>query len=182
MSGDARLVARVLNGDREAYAHLVRRYQEGLYRYARALGLDRDTAQDMVQDSLVKAYEDLHRCRDPQRFEMWVFRILRNRCLDHVRNIRRRAVPIHEVSLTDPAPGPEEEAERTQVRERLREALDEMSPDLRDAFLLKHHQERSYEEMAEFTGASVSALKMRVHRARDALRAALLAQETDVPT
>lgn len=178
-ASDGELVRQVLAGRRQAYADLVRLHQEALYRYARAMGLDGDDAADLVQDSLVKGYQDLGRCRDPERFEMWIFRILRNRCLDHLRDIRRRSVPLDGLSLTDPAPDPAADAERRELRGRLLTALGSVSSDLRDAFLMKHHHDRSYEEMAEITGASVSALKMRVHRAREALRGALEGREID---
>jgi RNA polymerase sigma-70 factor, ECF subfamily len=179
---DGELVRETLNGRREVYADLVRRHQEGLYRYARAMGLDGDSAADVVQDTLVKGFQDLTRCRDPERFEMWVFRILRNRCLDHLRDIRRRSVPLEGLPLTDPDSDPEADAERRELRERLQAALGVMSAELRDAFLMKHHQDRSYEEMADLTGASVSALKMRVHRAREALRDALEGRQMDAST
>lgn len=89
---DADLVRRVLAGDLEDYSALVRRHQNVLYRYARAMGLDGDTAADMVQDTLVKAYRQLRECRQPGRFRAWLFRILRNRCLDHLKEIGRAHV------------------------------------------------------------------------------------------
>lgn len=170
---DADLVRRVLEGDREAYAGLVRRHQDGMYRYARAMGLDPDAARDEVQESLVKAYQDLARCQNPERFEMWVFRILRNRCLDHLKNVRRRSVPLDDVTLYDDRPDPDENLVRNEAARRLRAALESMGTDLRDAFLMKHYEDRTYDEMSELTGASVSAMKMRVLRAREALRDAL---------
>jgi RNA polymerase sigma-70 factor (ECF subfamily) len=177
---DGSLVRRVLRGDREAYRDLVDRHQEGLYRYARAVGLDEDSAADLVQDSLVKGYQDLSRCRDPERFEMWVFRILRNRCLDHLRDVRTRSMSIDEVSLTDPTSDPVADVQRTELRDRLRATLASMVDDQREAFLLKHHHERTYEEMAELTGVSVSALKMRVKRAREVLKSALEGYEIEL--
>lgn len=177
---EAELVRRALDGDAEAYGELVRRHQEPLYRYARAMGLDRDTAMDMVQDGFVRGYRGLDRCRDPENFERWIFRIIRNRCLDHLRDIRRRTVSVDDLTLIDPAPDPARRAVAEEIRTRVHAALRSLSGDLREAFVLKHVEERSYEEMANLTGASVSALKMRVHRARDALRNALQHHTSDV--
>lgn len=170
---DASLVAQVLAGDREAFSFLVRRHQDELYRYARNLRLDHDSAADLVQEAFVTAYTRLGQCSDPARFRFWLFRILRNRCLDFLRDIRRRSVPLEDVNLV--ARGtPGDAASGSELRESLARALDTLTPDLREAFLMKHHEGRSYQEMAELAEASVPAMKMRVHRAREALREMLI--------
>lgn len=165
---DAKLVARVLAGNDEAYGRLVRRHQGALFRHARGMGLDRDTAEDMVQEALVKAYTGLDGCRDATAFRAWVFRILRNCCLDHFKNIRRLDVPLEEAS-PDGADG-FGSAPSTELGHELDDALGRISPLLREAFLLKHEAGYSYDEMAEIADTSPSAVKMRVHRAREELR------------
>jgi len=167
------LVGRVLDGDREAYAILIRRHQDGLYRYARGVGIPREPAQDLVQDALIKAYRSLRTCVDPERFQMWVFRILRNGALDYLKDIRRRSVSVDVLPIRDPGPDPQVEALRSELRQELERGLGQLPTDLRDAFLMKHLEGLSYEEMADITGASVSALKMRVLRAREVLRESL---------
>jgi RNA polymerase sigma-70 factor (ECF subfamily) len=81
-SSDATLVAHALEGDRQAFEELVRKHQAALFRRARWMGLDADTAADLVQDAFVKAYTNLHACREPNRFGYWIGRILRNNVLD----------------------------------------------------------------------------------------------------
>lgn len=173
---DAIFVGRVLNGDREAYSALVRRHQEGLFRYARGMGVDRDPARDLVQEAFVEGLRKLDSCRNPDRFEAWLFRILRNRCLDYLKDVRRRAVPLDDVELTDEAADPASDAARSELRDRLESALEGLGTDLRDAFLMKHLEGLSYQEISELAGASVSAVKMRVHRARETLRRTLRAE------
>lgn len=165
---DARLVARVLAGNDRAYERLVRRHQGALFRHARGMGMDRDTAEDMVQEALVKAYTGLAGCRDAAAFRAWVFRILRNCCLDHFKNIRRLDVPLEDAS-PDGADG-FGSAPSTELGHELEDALGRLSPMLREAFLLKHEAGYSYDEMAEIAETSPSAVKMRVHRAREELR------------
>ncbi|HUG39214.1 MAG TPA: RNA polymerase sigma factor [Longimicrobiales bacterium] len=165
---DATLVARVLQGHRAAYERLVRRHQAALFRHARGMGLDSDTAEDMVQEALVRAYTSLADCRDGAAFRAWAFRILRNCCLDHFKNIRRRDVPFDEAS-PDGAEG-FGAAPSTELRQELEDALSRISPLLREAFLLKHEGGYSYDELAEIAETSPSAVKMRVHRAREELR------------
>lgn len=170
---DAALVARVVAGERESYAELVRRYQTPLYRFARGMGLDGDAAQDAVQDALVTAYTRLRDCREPDRFRFWLFRILRNRCLDGQKGERRRTARSEALRLeSDDAHTPPLELRLT-----LAQALAALPEPMREAFLLKHLEGYGYDEIAEITGAGVSAAKMRVHRAREALRAALLEVE-----
>jgi RNA polymerase sigma-70 factor, ECF subfamily len=171
-SGDALLVERVRAGDADAFAELVERYQSRLLQYALGMVGDGDTAADLVQDSFIKAYRTLDQCRDSERFGSWIFRIVRNRCLDHLKGsrVRRRWARLgedRENGVRDPA------VARFELREELGAALALLTPAQRDAFLMKHLYDRSYEEMAAETGASVSALKMRVARAREVLRAEL---------
>lgn len=174
---DAELVARVLAGETEAYSTLVRRHQEALYGYARAMALDADTAADIVQDTLIKAYRKLRACREPARFRAWLFRILRNRCLDHLKDVRRMQLPLDAVHSGRASVGHYDAG--VELRLALAPAFNALPAALRDAFLLKHQAGYSYDEIAEIAGCSVSAAKMRVHRARGALRACLIEQEID---
>lgn len=169
-AADAALVARVLGGDHDAFALLVRRHQNALYRYGRGLGVDHDTALDLVQDSFVKAYARLDQCRTSERFLAWLFRIFRNTMLDWAKNARRTEVSLLDVD--EPADA-RDFAEHHALREAIGDALAALPPILREAFLLRHQLGHSYEELAEIAGISLSAAKMRVARARDALREAL---------
>lgn len=169
---DAHLVLRVLNGDRHAFARLVERHQATLYRMARALGLDHDTASDLVQDTFLRAWERLAECRDPGAFRGWLYRILRNLCLDHLKNRRRQVVPLSALPEAAEPPDPREELDPA-TRVALGEALAALPALLREAFLLRHDAGYSYEEIGELVDASPSAVKMRVHRARASLCALL---------
>ena len=174
---DGAVVRAVLAGDVERYEVLVARYQERLYRYALGMVLDRDAAAELVQDALVTSYQKLRDCRDPNRFAAWIFRTLRNRCLDHLKDPRRRHVPIQAEAnrlVTDDADGAEAALRAIALYRPLRSALEALSPLLREPFLLRHLDGMSYEDMSGVLGASVSALKMRVMRARELLRADLV--------
>ncbi len=175
MPSDEIVVSRVLAGDMNAYALLVDRYQEGLFRFALGLLGNGDVAADVVQDSLVKAYTHLHRCREPARFGAWIHRIVRNRCLDYLKAPGRSDLPISDVGayLTSETSA-DEGVERAELRHALLAALSTLPAAQREAFLLKHLEDRPYEEMADMLGASISALKMRVKRAREALQTSLL--------
>lgn len=174
---DAALVQRVLDGERDAFATLVVRHQAALFRFARGMGVTRETAQDLVQDTLVRAFTKLRQCRDAGRFRSWLISILRNSLMDHHRDLRRG-----ETSLDDAAPDAlASSAAPIELRGEIGEALASLPPLLREAFLLRHHHGYSYDEVAVITNANVSAVKMRVHRAREQLRAAL-ADDVTKPT
>lgn len=171
-ASDAELVALVREGRRDAYEPLVNRHQRVLYRHARGMGIDHDTSLDLVQDAFVKAYMRLDECHDPAHFSAWVFRIARNLCLDHIKNVRRLSIPMSQVEGVTDIPdhgGVVSDVDRT-----MREALLRLPVALREAFLLKHDAGYTYDEVAELTSASPSAVKMRVHRARESLRTFLI--------
>ena len=107
------------------------------------------------------------------RFDAWIFRIVANGCKDWLKNIRRSHVSYEEDDQPSQLTTPDEELNRSELRVDLDWALGQLSPSLRAAFIMKHVEGRSYEEMAEMLDSTVGALKMRVHRAREALQALL---------
>src|SRR5262245_61619425 len=97
MDSDADVVRRVREGDREAFRILVLRYQDLLYRTAVRHVQYADVAADLVQSAYVKAFSNIWRCRDPERFGAWLYRILVNGAKDYLKSRRRM-----DVSLDDP--------------------------------------------------------------------------------
>ena len=167
---DGEVVARVLDGDREAFRILVRRHQDMLFGHAMRMTGQSDIAADLVQESMVKAYTSLDRCRNPDRFGAWAFRIVANRCKDYLKNVRRSNVALDDTGPMAGDMDPEDDLERGELRGRLDRALSRLPADQREAFVMKHEEGRSYSEMSELVGMSVGALKMRVHRARETLQ------------
>jgi len=168
---DEQVVRDVLDGDRDAYRLLVRRYGDVLHAHALNMVDSQDIAADLVQDALVTGYRRLAALRDPTRVGAWLFRILSNRVRDHLRAARGREISLQVLpDLAGDRRNPEEDATDAEVDERVRRALVRLTPEQREAFMLKHVEGRSYEEIAAVMDLSVAALKMRVHRARDALR------------
>ncbi len=170
---DAEAINRVLDGDPNAFAVLVGRYGDACARFARRMLGNRVDAEDAVQDSFLRAYRALGAYRHRDRFRAWLFRIVANQCrtvLDRRRRERRWLVTDEQAAASV---GVESGAGRAEARDGLERALALLDPLLREALLLKHGEELEYSEMAEITGASVSALKMRVKRACDVVRPAL---------
>ncbi len=165
---DQETIQRVLQGSRDAFEVLVVRYSDPLYRHALAMTGSPDVAEDILQASFIKAYQHLSEVRG--RFDAWVFRIVANACKDWLKNIRRSHVSYEEDDQPSSFATPEEELERDALRMDLDHALNTLPLSLREAFVMKHVEGRSYEEMGDLLGTTVGALKMRVHRAREALQ------------
>lgn len=167
---DAVLVQRVLQGETDAYAGLVRRYRERYASFAVHMLGSTEDAEEALQDAFVRAYRSLARCEDPERFSAWLFRILVNRCRTHGSRRGRRERTFVSDPLAMLHAAEEHPEDGAAWREEIEAALGRLDPAQREAFLLKHVEELSYEEMSELTGVGVSALKMRVKRACDRLR------------
>jgi RNA polymerase sigma-70 factor (ECF subfamily) len=174
LMSDAELVGRVLAGDHDSYQFLVQRHQEAMFRVAYSLVLDDDVAADIVQDALVRAYVSLARCRDRSRFRVWLLATLRNRGLDYLKEKRRGDLSLDAEGVTRRAEAlgaqTAAEDERHALRTALETALARLSEPLREAFVLRHVEQLSVEETASVLGTSISAVKMRVHRAREQLQ------------
>jgi RNA polymerase sigma-70 factor (ECF subfamily) len=169
---DAALVARAAEGDVDAYSALVRRYYASCSRIAQRMLRDVADAEDAVQDTFLRAYRALPRFDQEKLFRAWLLRILVNQCRTHALKRKRREhrFPRDEIALRDTPASSGNGAFEVDERHRVVQAVDALEPILREAFLLKYVEELEYKEMAEITGASISALKMRVKRACEALR------------
>ncbi|MDQ3674010.1 MAG: sigma-70 family RNA polymerase sigma factor [Gemmatimonadota bacterium] len=168
IDADQEVIARVLSGNKDAFGILITRYSDPLYRHALGMTGSPDVAEDILQASFIKAFQHLGEVRG--RFDAWVFRIVANSCKDWLKNIRRTHVSYDEDDQPSTYSTPEEEMDRNELRTDLEYALARLAPSLREAFVMKHVEGRSYEEMALLLETTVGALKMRVHRAREALQ------------
>jgi len=170
-TSDAAYVQQVLNGNSDAFTRLVDRYYERCARFAvRMLG-DRDDAEDALQQTFLRAYRSLGRYQEQDRFSAWLYRILVNQCRSAAaqRGRRERVFVREETALLNAAD--RRQGWSGEDEELVQRILAELDPLLREAFVLKYVEELSYEEMSAATGVGVSALKMRVKRACDRLRA-----------
>ena len=165
---NAMVVRAALAGDVDAFRVLVERCRMEYGRYAVAMLGDADAAADAMQEALIRAWDSLDDCRDPEHFRSWFFRILANQC----RTALSRRRPRSEVDPLDlPARDrADADLERAELGDALAAALERLTGEQREAFVMKHVEGRSYEEMAALLGVGVDALKMRVSRARDRLR------------
>lgn len=167
---DAVLVRAVLDGDSSAFTTLVDRHLRVCLRFAtRMLGSVED-AEDATQETFLRAWRALARYDGSTEFRTWLISILVNRCRTMLRSQGRRgALILPDEGAVDRAPD-RSFVEDGLLRDAIGRALAQLEPAQREAFLLKHVEQLSYEEMHAITGIGISALKMRVQRACDRLQ------------
>jgi RNA polymerase sigma-70 factor (ECF subfamily) len=163
---DPRIVERARTGDLPAFEELVRTYQADVYRFAAHLTHDRALAEDITQETFLRAFRFLRGFRGGTTFGAWLFRIARNCSMDALRRER----PTMFRPLDEPDGGQVGDAA---PRVELAAALDAVSTDHRDAFLLVEVFGLTYLEASDVLGVAVGTVKSRMFRARQALAAAL---------
>jgi len=162
---DAGVAARCLGGDPNAYEVLVTRYQRGLFNVAlRILGSYED-ARDATQNALIKAYQHLDTFDPGQRFASWLFRILRNECLNMVRARR----PSESISIDLPAGGYADPVEALERHRAVQAALLALAIDYREVIVLRHFTDLSYDDIAATLGIPAKTVKSRLYTARQQL-------------
>lgn len=168
---DPTLPGRAKHGDEQAFIRIVEFYYPRCLRFARnMLGSEQD-AEEAVQDAFVRLHDSFSRYREDARFDPWLFRILANRCRTLMARNRRHRSLIEYGDL--PLNAAAEQDVGADWAEEVRMVLDSLPVEQREAFLLRHVEDLSYEDISAMTGAGLSALRMRVKRACDALRARL---------
>lgn len=173
-AADREAVERTLGGDAEAFAGVVRRHGGALTRLCARMVGDRQLGEEMAQEALARAYSRVGGWRGDCRFRHWLYRIAVNCCRDYLK-AGARAEEASELGAEAVAAArdPEREVAGRELLRELGAAIGRLPPKYREAFVLFHVESMGYEEMRAVTGASVAALKVRVHRARMMLRRAL---------
>jgi RNA polymerase sigma-70 factor (ECF subfamily) len=165
-------------GDVRAFATLVDSYYARCLRFALHMLGSQGDAEEAVQDTFVRVYKALPNYREQDAFEPWLFRILGNRCRTAGAKQRRHAEMVEYGEVPERATSAGHDSEIA-WREEIGLALQSLPDEQREAFLMRHVEGLSYEDMSAATGAGLSALKMRVKRACDTLRVRLTEVERD---
>jgi len=189
-ASDAALVAQTLAGDGDTFRVLVERHSSKVFRLAYRLTGREEDAEDIVQETFLRAFRYLRTFDDRAVFSTWLYRIATNHALDTLRARRRRtaeslsAPDANSTPLADRLPssdpGPERLAVGARQSERIRAALDDLTPQERAAFTLRHFEGRTIEEIRETLDISANAAKHAVFRAVQKMRRALGAEEAPV--
>lgn len=176
---DRETLAAIARGERERFRELVERHAPLLFSILRRIGADADLAEELAQETLVRAWSNLGTFRGECRLRTWLVQIALNLARDRLRAASRgpRLVSLDEGAARavadrqwSDAPERPRAMAPPELAARLESAIRLLPPHYREAFVLRHVEELSYEEMSQVTGHSVGSLKVRVHRARVLLR------------
>ena len=181
---DQEVVVRAREGSERAYRELVRRYERPIFSLIYRMVRDRELAEDLAQETFVKALNALDSYRPEYKFSSWIFKISNNAAIDHLR--RREldtlslegsphaatpdAVEATALQIGDRGETPLDVVEAKELGGEIEQAIARLRPEYRQCILLRHVEGRAYEEIAEILDLPLGTVKTYIHRARNELR------------
>jgi RNA polymerase sigma-70 factor (ECF subfamily) len=171
-------------GDQAAFTMLVQTYQTAIYNLCYRMLGEADQAQDATQETFLRAYTQFHRYDSERSFKTWIFSIASHYCIDRLRRRRVTWVDIDDEPLAghpmlrEKRVGPEDAAVQQERAADVQALIDTLPAKDRAAVVMLYWYDLSYQEIAEATGTTVSAVKSRLHRARAVMADALQAKDT----
>lgn len=168
------VVRRAKQGDHAAFGQLVQRYRRPVLRFLYGMVGRRDAAEDLVQEAISRAFRLLPNLREEAKFSTWLFGIAKNTAREKSRRLRSNGWinldnPVAD-KLTDPKPGPEIDAMQQQLFRAINKGFASLDEDRRTVLALRVLGDKSYQQIAEITGWSLSRVKIEIHRARIEMR------------
>ncbi len=176
---DRALVARILEGDRDRFTELVKRYEKRVVNYVYRITHRYEEAHDLAQDIFVKVYLALDRYDSKYQFSTWLFRIAQNAAIDVLRKKTISEVPLtrpsedepqKEREFADPGVSPYRALKNKQLGAAIEKAVGNLPPDYRELIQLRHFAELSYEEIASMKKLPLGTVKNKLFRARNLLK------------
>lgn len=187
---DEALMLRFQDGDRAAFAQLVRRHQAPLFNFALRQVRVQPLAEDIVQEAFVRVVQNAADFKHEARFTTWVYTITRNLCIDQLRKRALRKHPSLDESRSEEGDGPtlgeqtpdprasvEREATGTELKERIARAVDKLPDEQREVFLMREVANLPFKEIAEITNVPENTVKSRMRYALERLQEALAEYE-----
>jgi RNA polymerase sigma-70 factor (ECF subfamily) len=163
-----------------AFNLLVRQHQRMLYGFIRRMVTDHDEAQDVLQNTFIKAWNGLGNFRSGSKLSSWLYRIAHNECLNHLRSLKRGLFTSHEsvVNKLTTTLDSSEHFNGDAIQRKLQHALMRLPDKQRAVFTMRYFDEMKYEDMSAITGTSVGALKSSYHIAVKKIESWLTADQT----
>jgi RNA polymerase sigma-70 factor (ECF subfamily) len=184
-TNDQVYIEKIINGDTNAFSILVERYKDLVYTLAIRMVKHKEEAEEITQDTFIKAYKSIHKFKGDSKFSTWIYRVAYNTCLDAIKKHKKLQsnVPIneyteHEVKAINNALDIMEAKERSVV---IKNCIEKLPSE--DAFLmtLYYYEELSLDEIADITGLKANNVKVKLFRSRKKL-ATILKKELDNET
>ena len=184
---DPAVVAEARKGSEVAYRELLSRYERPVFSLIFRMVRDRETAEDLAQETFIKVLNNLDRYSPEFKFSSWLFKIANNLTIDHLRRRRVDTISIEgapdavtsesakatSIAVVSDSESPLEELESRELGAAIEQAIGKLRPEYRACIMLRHVEDKSYEEIAEIVKLPLGTVKTYIHRARHELRSAL---------
>ena len=180
---DSTLINQAKSGDAQAYDKLLNKYRNSVYNLVYRMVRDIEEAEDLTQEAFIKAFNSLAQFNEDYAFSTWLYKIATNNCIDFFRKrklqtlsldkpIQYKDSEIHQ-EIPDPELNPEKSILASERSSIIREAIETLPEKYYTAIVLRHTEEKSYEEIAEILRLPIGTVKARIFRAREMLNKAL---------
>ncbi|HOD66038.1 MAG TPA: sigma-70 family RNA polymerase sigma factor [candidate division Zixibacteria bacterium] len=177
---DAQVIEQALAGNQQAYRILTERHRPSVFHIVYKIVRDRETANDLVQETFMKAFSSLASYRSEYRFSTWLYKIAANCAIDHLRKRRIQVLSLEgqmdrdssgrTIEVPDYSYHPEHDLVRKEQRFNIEEAIDSLPKKYREVIVYRHKEDKSYEEIADLLGIPIGTVKARIFRARELLK------------
>ncbi|TCZ69870.1 RNA polymerase sigma factor SigW [Paenibacillus albiflavus] len=185
---ETRLAKLARNGDRRAFAELVELYKDKIYHLGYRMLGNRQEAEDIVQETFMRLYSNLHRYDENQKFSTWIFRIAANLCIDRLRKRKVTYSLDAEVNdgegndyyamMSSDEDTPEKQVIVSETQRQIRKVIDNMPDKYKSIIVLRYLQDLSLQEISDVLDMPITTIKTRLHRGREYLRKKLEASGT----
>jgi RNA polymerase sigma-70 factor (ECF subfamily) len=179
-TSDEVLIRKALEGEQKAYQELLERYQKTVFHIVIKIIRNQEDARDLVQETFMRAFNTLESYRSEFRFSTWLCKIAANCSIDYLRKKKIKAFsmdkPVEtrngtmEIELEDRTANPEEKLLRKQRLLNIEDAIESLPDKYREVIVYRHHDDKSYEEIAGILGVPIGTVKARIFRARELLK------------
>lgn len=177
---DSELITKALDGNQGAFRELAERHRSSVYHIVYKIVHDMETANDLVQETFMKAFASLTSYRSEYRFTTWLYKIAANCSIDYLRKKRIKALSLdrqlegndsnHQMDVADYSYHPERDLELKEQRVSIEEAILSLPSKYREVIIYRHKDDKSYEEIADLLGIPIGTVKARIFRARELLK------------
>lgn len=174
------IIKKAIAGDQKAYEVLLKRYRNGIYNMIYQMIKNKEETEDLVQETFIKAFNSLKSYDDSYAFSTWLYKIAFNHSIDAIRKKKLKTLPLdrpillregevrHEIR--DDTQSPEGDVIFSEKKELIQKTIDALPERYRMAIILRHQEERSYEEISQILNIPLGTVKARIFRAREMLK------------
>jgi len=170
MKTDKELIISFVRGNEFSFVAIYNRHRQSVFSFSLKMLRSEAEAEDVLQETFLKAYEYKYRLEEIESLKAWLFTIARNKCLNRIRQRKSRNHLRLDSAIDLPSTSPDlNRLEKYELVERVNNALEQLSPDYKEVIVLREYQNMSYDEICVVTDSSLNAVKSRLFKARKKL-------------